>query len=299
MTKSDELIKMWSTAVEREQGPYFVAQDKTDAPKLFEGAITESAEGWRQHESYFSMRDAHQAKLHLNLIPEPYAGDIRRAPVVVLLKNPGFSDHCYWEHTQGDYRRAMFANIRQEFPADRSPFFSFWPEFSHMGNYRYLRGLFGPAVRSMVGKNGEGRSTQQVIDALGRTICVVQMTGYTSAASPDCSKLASAELARAWLREEVLPRVGAASQGRSLLVMRAVKEWFEGSKQEWSKLVQAQKSKPEHERDFFDEPKRRPSFAPGTIPGEILRRRLADELKVKYVPVSPKVAQSGADDGDG
>lgn len=127
-----------------------------------------------------------------------------------------------------------------------------------------------------------------MIDALAQTICVVQMTGYTSAASPDCSKLASAKLARQWLREEVIPAVRAGT--RSLLAMRAVNEWFMGADEERKAL--------EASKEFFDKPTRKPSFAPGSKPGEILRRRLATTLKVDYVPVSPKVAQSDADDGD-
>lgn len=271
MTKSEELIAMWKAAVKAERGPYIAEQDQKGAPLLFSDSIRESADTWHQHRSYFAMRKEHQAKFHLNLIPEPYAGDIRRAPVVILMKNPGFDDHVYWEHEQEDYRKAMFANIRQDFSDGRPPFFSLRPEFSHMGNFRY----FGRRLADLIEQFAEENhvSTQVALDVVARTICVVQMTGYTSKAPPSCDLLHSATVVRRWVHEEVLPAVK--NHDRSLLVMRAVGEWMKAY--DWQDL------RAHCGPDLYLEEKntRNPWFAPNSLQGQIILRRAKEVLAAR------------------
>jgi hypothetical protein len=58
----------------------------------------------------FNKHANQRAKIHTNLMPEPFVGQ-RNAPVVVLLLNPGYADAEEHVHRQKDFRAALRANF--------------------------------------------------------------------------------------------------------------------------------------------------------------------------------------------
>lgn len=232
--KLDVLIAMWKGALargEKDGGRYVVALDEEGkkASELFgpERSIPSTRAQWHDHPGFFQLRGEDREKFHVRLLPEPYAGDLQNAPVVILMKNPSFGDHCYWEHEQADYKAAMVANIEQGSFAGKVPLLYLRPEFCHTGGARYFGRWFRELARSLTEEQKGAVTIQETVAAIATTVCVVQMTGYTSAKPPpSCATLHSAKAARAWVRAEVWPEV---KEGRrSLLVMRDWKTWLEG-----------------------------------------------------------------------
>ncbi|MCA9568677.1 MAG: hypothetical protein KC656_12580, partial [Myxococcales bacterium] len=201
--------------------------------------------------------------LHVNLFPEPYAGDIRSAPVVILMKNPGFHQRLYEEHASPAYLEAMRRNLEQRHDAGERRLFWFRPEFIMHGGFQYFGARFAPLLR-------EGDSPQAALDALDRTVCVVQMTGYTSQASPSgLDRLPSTQAVFRWLREEVLPSVRMGH--RALVIARAKREWTPHLKGPHPTWEDARKALPSDR--VCEETTRIPSFDPARKgAGELVSR---------------------------
>ncbi len=227
-TKLEALIKTWEGAWELRDGRRVASADSNHPLITGNGTIRETRESWQRHQSFFRLLDEDNKKLHLGLLPEPYAGDLRNAKVVILMKNPSFADHCYWEHEQADYKAAMIRNLRQKFSHEEAPLLYLRPEFCHTGGARYFGRWFRELASALVVEDGaEPVTIQAAVAAIARTVCVVQMMGYASADPPHgCRALPSAEAARAWVREELWPEVKHGT--RSLLVMRDYPGWLEG-----------------------------------------------------------------------
>ena len=62
-------------------------------------------------------------RFHLGLVPAPFAGDIGRAKVIVLLLNPGPEpDDYFGEHKVPGFRDRLICNLRQDFSRTECPF---------------------------------------------------------------------------------------------------------------------------------------------------------------------------------
>ena len=75
------------------------------------------------------------SKLHLDLLPIPFVGNLKTASVFLLMLNPGFGPHDYFgEYAVPEYRSALLDNLRQT----RGNSFVFLdPRFSWHGGFDY------------------------------------------------------------------------------------------------------------------------------------------------------------------
>jgi len=60
----------------------------------------------------YNSRHGNDAKLALNLIPEPYIGDPKTAKLVLLLLNPGVGEEDDKAHADPHFRDVLFQNLR-------------------------------------------------------------------------------------------------------------------------------------------------------------------------------------------
>ncbi len=69
-------------------------------------------------------------RLHLSLVPQPYAGNLEQADIFVLLLNPGveYTDY-YGEYRQKEFRQCLVDNLRQQNSDEEFPFLWLNPEF--------------------------------------------------------------------------------------------------------------------------------------------------------------------------
>ena len=84
--------------------------------------------------------------LHPHLLPSPFAGDLHRGDVFVLMLNPGFNVGDYFGERQPSFRRALRATLDQKLEDEEFPFMWLNPELSFHPGFGWwwgkkLRGL--------------------------------------------------------------------------------------------------------------------------------------------------------------
>ena len=95
-------------------------------------------------------RASADAKLDLTLLPEPYVGDPRVAPVLLLQLNPGLAGGEYETHVDPAFSSVLGRNLRHE--NDEWPFYYLRPE---------------PAIRESDGARYWRAKLSKVIEACG------------------------------------------------------------------------------------------------------------------------------------
>ncbi|MDP2216974.1 MAG: hypothetical protein Q8J68_06815 [Methanolobus sp.] len=128
-------------------------------------------------------------KIHLDLLPAPYIGDIMNAKVVIFMGNPGvdnpklklqpaeYEDHynnsLVWD--------ALVATLHQDFSSDKMmnyPYFFFNPQLSHTAGGRYDTTMYRRLIEDIDSKGLDGRRL------LAKNICKFQLFPYHSARKP-------------------------------------------------------------------------------------------------------------------
>lgn len=94
------------------QSPYVLPQD-WPVIERFNDDLPPSKSGCRVHVE--------------GIIPEPFAGAVKTAPVVVLLLNPGFDETKLELHSKPEFQEALWANLRHE--KTEWPFYFLDPQF--------------------------------------------------------------------------------------------------------------------------------------------------------------------------
>jgi hypothetical protein len=108
----ERLIKFWSRC--EVDGQHLVHPEDWGVLKLKGKKLISSIPGGFNDFACSPMFD--DPRLHLQLIPQPYAGDLRKAKVVIVLLNPGLTFTDYWgeAHISG-FRERLIKNLRQTF----------------------------------------------------------------------------------------------------------------------------------------------------------------------------------------
>lgn len=90
----------------------------------------------------FGLMDAdHRYRLHLGLLPHPYAGNLKTAQIFILMQNPGFHETDYYaEYESAEFREAHLRGLRQVNERDKYPFVFLDPRFCfHAGAVYWLK----------------------------------------------------------------------------------------------------------------------------------------------------------------
>lgn len=161
--------------------------------------------------------------LHFDLLPVPFVGNLETASVFLLMLNPGFGPHDYFgEYEVPGFREALLNNLHQ---VRRNRFLFLEPQFSWHGGYAYWHTKLKGVIKALADRKsiryGHARQFCQ------SKIAALELVPYHSEnfGVPDriIRDLASAQLAQAFVHEELVPR---ARKGDCLLVAtRKVKNW--------------------------------------------------------------------------
>lgn len=140
------LIKFWNTTFDK---PYFIHKnDKINNSLKFKS--------YKKYiKSYVSDKSKiHPNDLHVGLYPVPYIGNIEKATLFILMKNPGFSHEDYIaEEKFSTFREALKENLSQ-LSQMSYPFLFLNPEFLWTGGGRYWEDKFGVYAEEMSYKKG-------------------------------------------------------------------------------------------------------------------------------------------------
>lgn len=94
-------------------------------------------------------------KVHTEIMPAPFMGDVHNAPIVLLLLNPGYDKTEDADNYYSDYRDWWKNEIQHHPTKPDLPFFALHEEYSKSSNYwiRKLKPLIENSGREIVSKN--------------------------------------------------------------------------------------------------------------------------------------------------
>jgi hypothetical protein len=209
-----DLISAWRN-FDHTKNPYL---DGDEIPQNF----IKRHNSWEEYISNPNFGDGSDAtKLHLDLLPIPFVGNLKTASVYLLMQNPGFGHHDYFsEFKIPEYRAALLNNLRQ---TESTSFFFLDSQFSWHGGYQYWHKKLHKLIKKFSKKPELSISYGQALNFFRKEIAVVELVPYHSVSFdlPEkiIRKLKSAHLAREFVKEQ------AETKDCLVVVTRSVKQW--------------------------------------------------------------------------
>lgn len=166
------------------------------------------------------------SKLHLGLLPQPYAGSLARSSVFILMLNPGLTPGDYYaQQNSAEFRAALVRSIRQENESDEYPFLFLDPKFSWTTAGVWWRKKLGDVAQAMTKQTG--MSFKEVLRHMAQNVSCLELYPYHSknsgSAERIASRLKSAKLMVEYIQETLVPR---AKRNEALIVAaRQVGKW--------------------------------------------------------------------------
>jgi hypothetical protein len=192
---------------------------------------TTSCSSWVDYTSAPDFGKPGDERLHLGLLPCPFAGDLASAEVVILLQNPGLSPHDYYgEYMVQRYREAGVKSIRQQFAGSTHKFIYLDPQFAWHSGFTWWHGKLQGVIRELSASWDVSFSDAR--REVANRLAVLELVPYHSANSRPAMKVArqltSVKLALDYVKSILLPRVNAGDL--ALIVTRQVSMWKLGKK---------------------------------------------------------------------
>jgi len=218
-----DIVEFWNRCP-LDHPPFVHPEDKRlvrrCAPELLRRPIS-SYEGFVRSKRFGDFDDH---GFHFSLLPAPYAGDLIRAKIFLLMLNPGFkmADYCA-EFQMPIFRQRAIANLKQRSKAADFPFLFLDPELSWHTGFLYFERKLRLIAQALARQSR--KPYLEALRQLARSIAVLQMVPYHSASLKAnwAFKLPSAEKAREFAHEYVFPRAAA---GEALaVILRNGKRW--------------------------------------------------------------------------
>jgi hypothetical protein len=204
--------------------------DSSRAPYVLEGDEVVVDDRWAcRHSSWEAYSqdpnfgEPDDGRFHLDLLPVPFAGDLARASVYVLLLNPGLGPHDYFgEYKVPEFRDARLANLKQ---VPRHQFMDLNPAFSWHGGFRYWHSRLSALISAFAMRHNLSYGQSRQIFA--SEIASVELVPYHSKtfAFPAklLTKLRSVQLVQSFVTDVLSPR---ARRGDCLIVVtRSSRYW--------------------------------------------------------------------------
>lgn len=145
--------------------------------------------------------------LQLGLLPVPYAGDLAKADIFILLLNPGFDTvDIYGENDVSDFREATTRMLNQDLANEEFPFIFLNPKFCWSGGYRWWERKLHDVAATYA--NTKGVSYLEALRVVSQHLVAIELIPYHSASSPPGAvrKAPSAIEAQRFVKEVILPR---------------------------------------------------------------------------------------------
>src|SRR5688572_1798330 len=163
--------------------------------------------------------------LQTGLLPMPYAGDITKATIFILMLNPGLSPVNYFAEQIPDFRQAHIQNLMQKDLNENYPFIFLDPHFAWHSGFGYWQRKFHAIIRLIAKK--EGIRYQEAMRQLSQRLACLELVPYRSksfGARLLLNKLPSAQAMLSYVNEIVLPKVEA--DKAIIIATRSVKNWM-------------------------------------------------------------------------
>ncbi|SHF83917.1 hypothetical protein SAMN05444273_11615 [Litoreibacter ascidiaceicola] len=209
----EKLIEFWNRAPLT--GPRFIHPD--DEP-ILERKLLAQEPPLRSFDEYVTaLRNVklEARKLHLSLLPQPYLGDLRNAPVVILLLNPGLdANDFYLESNSSEFREELLSSIRQT--STKHIFLD--PKWAWTSGFSWWEKKLRGVAEVIAAKKFRGRYGK-ALDLLAEKVACLEMVPYHSKSFGARVNIPSAIAAR-----DAAKRI-ARDTNRTVIVTRRVKDW--------------------------------------------------------------------------
>lgn len=219
-----DLLETWSAWRPRQLDFRVLPDDQRALESLADWRTPVRWSSWQQCQANFDPW-SNRTPLHTGLCPLPFVGDVHNARVCFLLLNPGLAELDYYaEYRVPKFAERLRANLRQDFRGTEYPFFPLDPEFAwHSGN-RYWQNKLAPVIHEL-GRNEQERA--QARKVVAQNVCAIELVPYHSVSNSLTrtvrQELASAKLARTYVREVLVPQARAGT--RLVVAMRSIADW--------------------------------------------------------------------------
>ncbi|TKB71603.1 MAG: hypothetical protein E8D46_15780 [Nitrospira sp.] len=225
----EEMTTQWKKVIAGKP-PYFFPGDR----KILE----QSGVALVTHGSYdkFSKSDdlrECEAKpaLFMDLIPQPYAGDLIKADIFLLQMNPGFGAHDYYaEYRDEHFRSTIELNLKQKLKGIKYPFFVLNPAFAWHGGFKYWEARLRRFARAFQIRNRLS-TYQDALSMLSHRVAVIELVPYHSRKwnlpRKIVSELPSSNAIKEFVRSTVVER--AKTGDAIVIVMRGNQYWGIGN----------------------------------------------------------------------
>jgi len=184
------LVDFWS-AFRDKAPPFFHPDDEVLLRQRRASLFTERAlvKNFDKYVRSSKFSETRSSEFQLNLLPQPYSGDLRRARIFLLLLNPGFSDplDLYAELENQSYRAKKIRTLRQHVKSAAFPFKSLDPSNCWTGGYRWWQGKFREVIGAVAKRMD--CSYYQASKLVSERIAAVQLIPYHSSKCPFGKKL--------------------------------------------------------------------------------------------------------------
>lgn len=132
-------------------------------------------------EEYIGSNENHRTtgKIHANLLPQPFLGDLKNADIYFVLFNPGFSDASYYEADCKALSERIAANLSGAHN-EQYPFMYLDPNLCWTGGYRWWEQRLYPYVSLLGRKDGYHAGAK----ALSKRVAAVELFAYASRTPP-------------------------------------------------------------------------------------------------------------------
>jgi len=170
--------------------------------------------------SWFEKNRSEHKKIHKNLLPVPFSGNIREAIIFILYGNPGLKIRDYKEeHTNAEYQKLRLRNLRGE--VEGFPQFEDAAEKTDGGTY--WRKALKRLITDLAEKTRWSETECQKI--LAKNLAVIEAGAYHSRSRPGSwvDELPSSLIAQGFAQQELYERANAGEI--LILVWRRCRFW--------------------------------------------------------------------------
>jgi hypothetical protein len=223
------LAEYWSGFLDNcRQPPYIHPKDKDDRSL---DAYLKSNRDLRDPLNFNSFVessrfDPKDERFHFSLLPVPFAGDLEKADVFILLLNPSLAPSDYYgEYEHQAFRSALQQSLKQDFQGVEYPFLYLNPLFCWHHAYRWWEAKLRDIVQAVAKEQHRGRYLD-ALKAVSRRVVAIDLIPYHSAhfsGGAQMIKLPSAGTAREWVRR--CPAVRAKEGKAVIVVARRCNVW--------------------------------------------------------------------------
>ncbi len=120
------------------------------------------------------------SNLHLDLLPQPYIGDLKQADIFILSLNPGLNPSDYYAESEVlEFRKALIGNLRQDKLDKDFPNIFLNPNFSWHSGFNYWYGKLEGVILQLV-KGKSYLSRRETLRELSRRIAFLELIPWHS-----------------------------------------------------------------------------------------------------------------------